>query len=96
MQAVIRNYIGQGPGAFFDLLEQRQAEVEALLKTVPGLVSYVLARSHTGGFSVTICRDQAGIERSTEMVKEWVAHNASTLAVDAPRISTGRVIARIH
>ena len=42
MYAVIRTYLGAGAKQLFDLLEERKADVEATLRTVPGLVSYTL------------------------------------------------------
>jgi len=38
--AVVRTYSGAGAKDFFDLLEKRKSEVEAVMRSVPGLVSY--------------------------------------------------------
>lgn len=56
MQVVIREYSGKGAKELFDVLEKNKADVESLLRTVKGLVSYTLARSGDGGFSVTVCQ----------------------------------------
>jgi hypothetical protein len=37
------------------VLEKNKTEVESVLRSVKGLVSYTLARSGDGGFSVTVC-----------------------------------------
>ena len=37
--AVVRTYSGVGAKDFFDLLEKRKTEVEAVMRSVPGLVS---------------------------------------------------------
>ena len=58
MHAVVRNYSGAGAKQLFDLLEQRKGDVEANLRKVPGLVSYMLLRSDDGGMSVTVCKDR--------------------------------------
>jgi hypothetical protein len=42
MYAVIRTYLGAGAKQLFELLEKRNTDVEASLRTVPGLVSYIL------------------------------------------------------
>src|SRR3990172_10008938 len=52
MQVVIRAYSGKGAKELFDVLEKRKADVDSLLRTVKGMMSYTLARSGDGGFSV--------------------------------------------
>ena len=64
MQVVVRTYSGKGAKELFDVLEKQKADVEGLLRSVKGLVSYTLARSGDGGFSVTVCNDKAGIDES--------------------------------
>jgi hypothetical protein len=49
MQVVIREYSGKGAKELFDVLEKNKSEVESLLRSVKGLVSYTLARSGDGG-----------------------------------------------
>jgi restriction endonuclease Mrr len=66
--------------------------VEKLLRSVKGFVGYTLARSGDGGFSVTVCQDKAGIDESAQKAKDWVAKNAGTTGVGAPKISEGSVI----
>ena len=95
MQVVIRNYSDPGSTALFDVLEKRKAEVEPLMRSVPGFVSYTLARSGTGGFSVTVCQDQGGIDESIRRAKEWIAKNAGHVAAGAPAVSVGKVIAHL-
>ena len=48
MHAVVRNYSGAGAKQLFDLLEERKADVEAVIRKVPGLVSYTMLRSGDG------------------------------------------------
>lgn len=93
MQAVIRKYSGNGANELFNTLEQRAADVQSLMGSVKGLVSYTLARSEQGGFSVTVCQDQAGLDESAQKAKEWIAQNAGNTGVGAPEISLGSVIA---
>ncbi|MES2696309.1 MAG: hypothetical protein V4773_22750 [Verrucomicrobiota bacterium] len=95
MQAVIRTYSGKGAAELLDLLERNQAEIEATMRAVPGLVSYTLVRTEAGGVAITVCQDQAGIEASTKIAREWVAANARGIAVAAPEVSTGRVVVRV-
>jgi hypothetical protein len=93
MQVVIRNYSGKGAAELFNVLEKRSTEVEPLMRSVPGFVSYSLARTSSGGFSVTICQDQAGIDESIRRAKDWIAKYAGSVAAEAPAVSVGKVIA---
>jgi hypothetical protein len=95
MQVVIRKYSGQGAKALFDVLEKNAAEVQSLMSSVNGFVSYTLARSGDGGFTVTVCQDEAGINESIQKAKEWVAKNAGNTGVAAPEVSRGNVIRHV-
>jgi len=50
MYGVLRSYSGDGAKKLASLLEERKAEVEAVIRGVPGLISW-------GLISVTIARD---------------------------------------
>ncbi|MEO7412016.1 MAG: hypothetical protein ABIZ81_01550 [Opitutaceae bacterium] len=95
MHVAIRSYSGNGSTQLFDELEKRKAEVEPLMKSVPGLVSYTLARASSGGFSVTICEDQAGIDESIRRAKDWIAKNVGHITAGAPAVTVGKVIAHL-
>ena len=95
MQAVIRQYSGKGAVELFDLLEKRKADVDGLMGTVKGLVSYTLARSSGGGFTVTICQDKAGIDESTQKAKEWIAENGKEIGAAPPTVSVGNVVVHL-
>jgi restriction endonuclease Mrr len=92
MKAIIRKYSGKGAKELIDTLEQRAAEVQPVMGSVKGLVSYTLIRSGDGGFSVTLCQDQAGIDESTQKAKDWIAKNATNTGAAAPEVSVGDVI----
>ena len=92
VQVVIREYSGKGAKELFDVLEKNKAEVENLLRSVKGLVSYALARTGDGGFSVTVCQDQAGIDESIQKARDWVAKNAGHTGAAAPHVSNATVI----
>ena len=64
MYAVVRTYSGNGAKELFDVLEKRKSEVEGVMRPIKGFVSYTLARSGDGGFSVTVCQDKAGSDES--------------------------------
>ena len=82
------------PRTFFDLLEKRKSEVEAVIRSVPGLVSYTLVRSGDGGVSVTVCQEKAGAEESMRVAAEWIQQNASGLGWP-PAVEEGSVVVQI-
>jgi len=95
MQVVIRTYYGKGTKKLFDLVEQHQTEVETLMRSIEGFVSYTLARNNSGGFSVTVCRDKHGIKQSVKTARDFIAKNAPDMKVSAMHIIEGSVIMRI-
>jgi len=91
MHVVIRTYSGQGASDLFDLLEQREEDVKAVLTGVPGFVSYAAFRTENGGVAVTICQDKAGTDETSRRAAEWVKENVST-TVDRPAITEGSTV----
>jgi hypothetical protein len=94
MYAVVRTFSGPGAKALFDLLEKRKAEVDAAMRSVPGLVSYTLLRSGDGGVSVTVCQDKKGTDASVQVAREWVQQNLSGFGWP-PIVEEGAVIVHI-
>lgn len=95
MQAIVRTYSGKGAKELFDVLEKHKADIENIIRPVKGFVSYTLARSGDGGFSVTVCQDKAGIDESVQRASDWIAKNAGQTGAAAPKIATGSVIAHL-
>ena len=91
MHAVVRTYSGQGASELFDLLEQREEDVKALISGVPGFVNYAALRSDDGGVTVTVCEDKAGTDESSRRAAEWVKENLSATA-DPPAITEGDAV----
>ena len=92
MHAVIRNYSGKGTKALFDVIEKNKAEVEKVIRSVKGFVSYSLVRTSKGGFSVTVCQDKAGTDESVRVARDWIAKNAGKTGAAAPTVSEGTVM----
>ena len=92
MHAVIRNYSGKGAKELFDVIEKNKAEVEKVIRPVKGFVSYAIARTADGGFSVTVCQDKAGCDESVRAARDWIAKNAGNTGASAPTISEGTVM----
>jgi hypothetical protein len=91
MYAVVRTYSSQGASELFDLLEQREQDVRALISGVPGFVSYTAVRSGDGGLTVTVCDDKAGTDESSKRAAEWVKANLGA-AGSAPTITEGSTV----
>jgi hypothetical protein len=95
MHAVVRTYSGAGVKQLFEFMEQRKADIEAVIRKVPGLVSYTMMRSGDGGVSVTVCKDKAGVEESVKVAREWIQKNASNIHANPPVVTEGSVIVQI-
>jgi hypothetical protein len=88
MYATMRQYAGITP-ADFDTLMSRKADVETLIRQVPGFVQYDLVRTDGGITSLTVCKDQTGTEASSKQVAEWIGQNLPALQANAPKITGG-------
>ena len=95
MQVVIRKYSGKGAKELFDAAEKQAADLESTMRSVKGFVSYTLARSGDGGYTVTICQDQAGLDESVQKAKDWIAKNAANAGAASPEVSIGNVIVHL-
>ena len=96
MYAVVRAYGGKGAKELFDLLEKQKSEVETIMRSINGFVSYTLVRSGEGGYSFTVCADKAGVEESMQKAKDWIAKNAGTTSVSAPQSYEGPVVIHVR
>jgi hypothetical protein len=95
MYAVVRTYSGKGAKELLDVAEKHKSEAEGVMRPIKGFVSYTLARSGDGGFSVTVCQDKAGCDESIKAAREWVAKNAGNTGAGAPKVSEGPVIIQL-
>lgn len=95
MYAVVRTYSGQGAKELFELLEQRKAEVEEIIRSVSGFHAYTLLRTDDGGVTVTVCQDKSGTDQSLQLAREWIQQNASNLAANPPVVSEGPVVLQL-
>ena len=95
MDIVVRTYSGKGAKELFDVLEKRKADVEQVMRSVRGFVSYTLARTGDGGFSVTVCKDKGGVDESVQKAKDWVAKNAANAGAAPPKVTAGTAIIHI-
>jgi len=92
MHAVVRTYSGTGAKELFTVLETKKTDVEKALRGVKGFISYTLARTADGGFSVTVCSDKAGTDESLATAREWIAKNAANTGAATPTVYEGQVL----
>jgi len=93
MHAVVRTYSGKGAKELLDLLEKRKADVEKVMRSVKGFVSY---RTADGGFSVSVTQDEAGTAESIRKARDWIKQNAANVGVNPPAVSEGSVILQLR
>jgi hypothetical protein len=92
MHAVVRTYSGKGAKGLIDIIEKNTVEVERLIRSVKGFVSYSLVRTTRGGFSVSVYQDKAGNDESIRVARDWISKNASKTGAAAPTVSEGTVV----
>jgi len=95
MHVVIRTYSGKGAKELFDALEKRKADMDGLFRPIKGFVSYTLARSGDGGFSVTVCQDKTGTDESVKAARDWIAKNTGNTGAGPPKVAEGSVISHL-
>lgn len=95
MHAVVRNYSGSGAKELFDLLEERKADIESIMRSVTGLVTYSAIRTDDGGVTVTVCQDKSGTDESIRVAREWIQENASNIGSSPPAVSEGSIMVQI-
>ena len=89
MFTVIRNYAGAR--TLVDELTKRRKDVEELVSTVPGFISYYLIRTEDGAASITVCENRAGCDESSKRAAKWIGDNLPNLKVAPPQIIAGEL-----
>ena len=57
---------------------------ERYLEDVKGLGQRYPCADGDGGFSVTVCQDQAGMDESIQKARDWIAKNAAQNSANDP------------
>ncbi|HUB94355.1 MAG TPA: hypothetical protein VL993_00470 [Stellaceae bacterium] len=96
MHVVTRTYSGKGAKELMDVLEKNKGEVERLIRGIKGFVSYSMARTADGGFTVSVYQDKAGTDESVRVAREWVQKNASHTGAAAPVVLEGSSILQMN
>lgn len=95
MHAVTRAYSGKGAKELFDVLEKHKGDVEKLIRSIKGFVSYSLVRTPDGGFSVSVYQDKAGADESIQKARDWIKQNAPNVGASAPKVAEGSVLLQL-
>jgi hypothetical protein len=90
MYAVVRRY--PAGSKVIDAIIPKRAEIETLLRGVPGFVAYYAVKAAQGGATVTVCADRAGTEESTRRAANWVRENLAGAAGNQPEVIEGDVV----
>ncbi len=96
MHVVTRTYTGKGASELAALLSSRKGEIEKLIGAVPGFVSYELVQTANGCYSVTVCKDKAGTDRSMEVARDWLKANAGQLGLAPPVVAEGKAVIHMN
>jgi hypothetical protein len=96
MHAVVRSYSGKGARELLGVIEKNKPEVERLLRSIKGFVSYYLVHTADGGFTVSVYQDKAGCDESIRVARDWISKNAANLGAAAPSISEGTVALHLN
>ena len=94
MYASVRRYTGLGPG-MFEELDRRRADLEAWVRTFPGLVQWYLFRTPDGMTTITLSRDQAGADASVRLAADWIKANMPSFMPQPPEVSSGEVTLQV-
>ncbi len=91
MHTVIRTYSGQGAAETIDLIIASKKDVKKLMRGVKGFISYGVIKTETGGFTVTVAKNEKASDAITAAAREWVTANAADLKAKPPKIVGGKV-----
>jgi hypothetical protein len=78
----------QSASALGDAMAGNAAEIEKIIKGVPGFIAYYAIRNGDTVTSVTVCQDKAGTDESTRRAAAWVKENVKA-SIAPPAINEG-------
>ena len=89
MHVVIRTYPSHEVA---DQIIQNKEEVEQLIRSVPGFVSWSLVKLGDQCVTATTCNDKAGCDRSVDLARDWVQQRAPS--AKAIKVEEGEIVHR--
>jgi len=96
MHATIRRYEGVDAARTNDVIGSVNETLVPRLRELPGFSGYYLVDAGDGVLSsVSLFETREQTDGSTKLVEKWIAdENLGTAIPNAPKITTGRVVAR--
>ena len=91
MHTVIRTYSGKGAVETIDLIIASKRDIKKLIHSIKGFVSYSIVKTETGGFTVTVAKNEKSADAITAAAREWVVANAAHLKAKPPVVVGGKV-----
>lgn len=91
MHTFIRTYSGKGAVETIDLIIASKKDIKKIMRGVKGFISYSVIKTETGGFSITVSKNEKASEAITLAAREWVLAHAAHLKAKAPKITGGTV-----
>lgn len=90
--SVVRLYSDSGP--LIAKIRESEAEVQAIMRSVPGFLTYGIMDTGGGAISVTTCDDKAGTDESVARAAAWIKANLPDAKIAPPRIIEGEAVFR--
>lgn len=87
MFAICNVYTGEGAGALYDRLFEASDEIESLMRAIPGFVSYTMARTEDGGYSLVVVENQSDLPQVGEKAGAFIRGVAAELGTVDPPVS---------
>lgn len=89
MYAVVRRYHSR---ALMDEFERHDIRIRRIISGISGFVSYTLARTSDGGFSLSVYQNQEGAAESNTQIEAFIRDNLPEAARASADISEGSVL----
>ena len=89
MYVTVRRY--RNAEGLMEAMRAKSDEVEDVISSIPGFVSYFATRDGDSMTSISVFEDKAGCDESTRQAAQWVRNNVQSMP-GAPEISEGEVL----
>ncbi len=90
MYATIRIY--EDAEGLADAVAEHKAEIVDLFQQVGGFRNYHIVKTGPkSAASITVFDDQAGVEASSQIARDWITANLSSLSISPPQVLVGEV-----
>lgn len=95
MYTVVRTYSGKGAVETIELIIDHKRDIKKIMRSVKGFINYTIVKTETGGFTVTLSKNEKSADAITKAAREWVEENAAHLDAKPPLVMGGKVAINI-